>query len=138
LYITYEHAHYTLLVSQSANQCRCVITAPLLLQLRQLNSAYSCTSCTCSVSWSTIQTDYLYAYSTTIFATVMILLQEIFGPVQSIFKFSTLDEVLKRANASEYGLAAGVCIYSILLYALYKYVYILQCCTRSYTLYDTA
>eukprot|EP00953_Heterococcus_sp_UTEX-ZZ885_P022315 12351-Heterococcus_DN1.PRE.2 len=28
--------------------------------------------------------------------------------VQSIFKFSTIDEVLKRANDSKYGLAAGV------------------------------
>ncbi|XP_077531400.1 aldehyde dehydrogenase 1A1-like [Haemaphysalis longicornis] len=34
--------------------------------------------------------------------------QEIFGPVQSIFKFSTIDEVIERANATSYGLAAGV------------------------------
>lgn len=33
---------------------------------------------------------------------------EIFGPVQSIIKFKTLDEVIKRANATRYGLAAGV------------------------------
>jgi acyl-CoA reductase-like NAD-dependent aldehyde dehydrogenase len=26
-----------------------------------------------------------------------------------IFKFSTIDEVLKRANDTQYGLAAGVC-----------------------------
>ena len=33
---------------------------------------------------------------------------EIFGPVQSIVKFKDLNEVIKRANASHYGLAAGV------------------------------
>jgi len=33
---------------------------------------------------------------------------EIFGPVQSIFKFDTLDEVIERANNTNYGLAAGV------------------------------
>ncbi|ELU00259.1 hypothetical protein CAPTEDRAFT_145966, partial [Capitella teleta] len=34
--------------------------------------------------------------------------EEIFGPVQSIIKFSSLDEVVQRANATNYGLAAGV------------------------------
>ncbi|WVZ81608.1 hypothetical protein U9M48_028963 [Paspalum notatum var. saurae] len=34
--------------------------------------------------------------------------EEIFGPVQSILKFKDLNEVIKRANASQYGLAAGV------------------------------
>ncbi|XP_058812621.1 retinal dehydrogenase 2-like [Topomyia yanbarensis] len=34
--------------------------------------------------------------------------EEIFGPVQSIFKFKTLDEVIERANNTEFGLAAGV------------------------------
>lgn len=33
---------------------------------------------------------------------------EIFGPVQSILKFKTLDEVIERANNTHYGLAAGV------------------------------
>ncbi|KNA25410.1 hypothetical protein SOVF_006850 [Spinacia oleracea] len=33
---------------------------------------------------------------------------EIFGPVQSILKFKDLEEVVRRANASQYGLAAGV------------------------------
>lgn len=33
---------------------------------------------------------------------------EIFGPVQIVLKYKTLDEVLKRANANEYGLAAGI------------------------------
>lgn len=34
--------------------------------------------------------------------------EEIFGPVQSIFKFKTLEEVLERANKTNYGLASGV------------------------------
>ena len=34
--------------------------------------------------------------------------EEIFGPVQSIFKFSTMEELIERANATSYGLAAGI------------------------------
>ncbi|XP_035236379.1 retinal dehydrogenase 1-like [Anguilla anguilla] len=34
--------------------------------------------------------------------------EEIFGPVQQIMKFRTIDEVIKRANNTHYGLAAGV------------------------------
>jgi len=34
--------------------------------------------------------------------------EEIFGPVQSILKFKTLDEVIERANNTKYGLAAAV------------------------------
>jgi len=34
--------------------------------------------------------------------------EEIFGPVMSIMKFKTVDEVIKRANNNSYGLAAGV------------------------------
>lgn len=34
--------------------------------------------------------------------------EEIFGPVMSIMKFKSTDEVIKRANNSEYGLGAGV------------------------------
>ncbi|KAM9330702.1 uncharacterized protein PAF06_017093 [Gastrophryne carolinensis] len=34
--------------------------------------------------------------------------EEIFGPVQQILKFKTIDEVIKRANNTTYGLAAGV------------------------------
>ena len=33
--------------------------------------------------------------------------EEIFGPVQSIIKFSSVEEAIKRANATNYGLAAG-------------------------------
>ncbi|KAF7094847.1 hypothetical protein CFC21_097123 [Triticum aestivum] len=53
-----------------------------------------------------------YYIQPTIFSDVQdgmkIAQEEIFGPVQSIFKFNDLNEVIKRANASQYGLAAGV------------------------------
>ncbi|KAL0440880.1 UNVERIFIED_CONTAM: Aldehyde dehydrogenase family 2 member B4, mitochondrial [Sesamum radiatum] len=48
----------------------------------------------------------------TVFSNVednmLIAQDEIFGPVQSILKFKDVDEVIKRANATRYGLAAGV------------------------------
>ncbi|KAI5074083.1 hypothetical protein GOP47_0010044 [Adiantum capillus-veneris] len=48
----------------------------------------------------------------TIFADVKddmsIARDEIFGPVMSVMKFKTLEEVLERANGTIYGLAAGV------------------------------
>lgn len=34
--------------------------------------------------------------------------EEIFGPVMSVLKFKTVDEVIERANNSQYGLGAGV------------------------------
>ena len=34
--------------------------------------------------------------------------EEIFGPVLSSFSFDTIDEVLERANATEFGLGSGV------------------------------
>lgn len=34
--------------------------------------------------------------------------EEIFGPVQSILKWSTFEEVMERANNTEFGLAAGI------------------------------
>lgn len=40
--------------------------------------------------------------------TMRIAKEEIFGPVQSILKFSSLEEVIARCNATEYGLAAGI------------------------------
>lgn len=53
-----------------------------------------------------------YYVQPTVFADVAdhmdIARTEIFGPVQQILKFSQLDEVLERANNTEYGLAAGV------------------------------
>ncbi len=48
----------------------------------------------------------------TVFADVTddmtICKEEIFGPVMSILKFKDIDEVITRANNSEYGLGAGV------------------------------
>ncbi|XP_026690052.2 retinal dehydrogenase 2 [Ciona intestinalis] len=40
--------------------------------------------------------------------TMRIAKEEIFGPVQCIFKFKTVEEVIQRANNTEYGLAAGI------------------------------
>lgn len=34
--------------------------------------------------------------------------EEIFGPVQNLFKFKTTEEVIERANNTTYGLAAGL------------------------------
>ena len=34
--------------------------------------------------------------------------EEIFGPVMSIIKFNSMDEVIERANRTMYGLAAAV------------------------------
>ncbi|KAG0465239.1 hypothetical protein HPP92_019403 [Vanilla planifolia] len=53
-----------------------------------------------------------YYIKPTVFADVKdgmeIAKEEIFGPVQSILKFKELDEVIQRANATPFGLAAGV------------------------------
>jgi aldehyde dehydrogenase (NAD+) len=49
---------------------------------------------------------------TTIFADVKdnmtIAKEEIFGPVMSVMKFKTVDEAIRRANDSEFGLVAGL------------------------------
>lgn len=48
----------------------------------------------------------------TVFADVQdnmtIAREEIFGPVQQIIRFKKLDEVIERANGTDYGLAAAV------------------------------
>lgn len=53
-----------------------------------------------------------YFIQPTVFADVKddmkISREEIFGPVQSIHKFETFEEVVDRANDSNYGLGAGV------------------------------
>jgi aldehyde dehydrogenase (NAD+) len=53
-----------------------------------------------------------YFVEPTVFADVQdnmkIAREEIFGPVMSIIKFKSVDEVVKRANATVYGLAAAV------------------------------
>lgn len=40
--------------------------------------------------------------------TMRIAKEEVFGPVQPILKFKTIEEVIKRANSLEYGLTAAV------------------------------
>jgi betaine-aldehyde dehydrogenase len=40
--------------------------------------------------------------------TMRIAREEIFGPVMSVLKFDAEEEVIERANATEFGLAAGV------------------------------
>jgi len=58
-----------------------------------------------------------YFVEPTVFADVKddmtIAKEEIFGPVMSILKFKDIDEVIKRANNSHYGLAAGVVTKSV-------------------------
>ncbi|XP_050221983.1 aldehyde dehydrogenase family 2 member B4, mitochondrial-like [Mercurialis annua] len=53
-----------------------------------------------------------YFIQPTVFSNVQddmpIAQDEIFGPVQSILKFKEVDEVIRRANTTRYGLAAGV------------------------------
>lgn len=53
-----------------------------------------------------------YFVQPTVFAEVQdgmkIAREEIFGPVQSILRFSTMEEVIERANRTQYGLAAGI------------------------------
>lgn len=53
-----------------------------------------------------------YYIEPTIFIDVMddmlIAKDEIFGPVMSVLKFKTVDEAIKRANDTQYGLAAGI------------------------------
>ena len=39
--------------------------------------------------------------------------EEIFGPVMAILKFKTVDEVIERANATNYGLGAGLVTKSV-------------------------
>ncbi|MEI5682641.1 aldehyde dehydrogenase family protein [Mesorhizobium sp. CCNWLW179-1] len=53
-----------------------------------------------------------YYIQPTIFSNVSddmkIAKEEIFGPVLSVLRFSSLDEVISRANATSYGLGSGV------------------------------
>ncbi|GJR22868.1 hypothetical protein Tco_0971395 [Tanacetum coccineum] len=52
-----------------------------------------------------------YYIQPTVFSNVkddtLIAQDEMFGPVQTILKFKEIDDVIKRANATRYGLAAG-------------------------------
>ncbi|XP_021741352.1 aldehyde dehydrogenase family 2 member C4-like [Chenopodium quinoa] len=53
-----------------------------------------------------------YYITPTIFSDVkdgmQIAKDEIFGPVMSLMKFKTVDDAIQRANATRYGLAAGI------------------------------
>ncbi|XP_017752185.1 PREDICTED: aldehyde dehydrogenase X, mitochondrial [Eufriesea mexicana] len=53
-----------------------------------------------------------YFIKPTVFSNVTnnmrIAKEEIFGPVQSILKFETMDDVIESANSTNYGLGAGV------------------------------
>ncbi|XP_057507287.1 aldehyde dehydrogenase family 2 member C4-like [Actinidia eriantha] len=53
-----------------------------------------------------------YYIEPTVFTNVtdnmVIARDEIFGPVMSLMKFKTVDEAIKRANDTRYGLAAGI------------------------------
>ncbi|KAF5205373.1 Aldehyde dehydrogenase family 2 member c4 [Thalictrum thalictroides] len=53
-----------------------------------------------------------YYIEPTIFTDVkedmLIVKDEIFGPVMSLMKFKTVEEAIKRANSTRYGLAAGI------------------------------
>ncbi|KAI5397655.1 Aldehyde dehydrogenase 2 member B7 [Lathyrus oleraceus] len=46
--------------------------------------------------------------TTNVLDDMLIAKEEIFGPVQSILKFKNTEEVIQRANNSNYGLAAGI------------------------------
>lgn len=58
-----------------------------------------------------------YFVEPTVFSGVtddmVIARNEVFGPVQSIIKFKTLDEAIKRSNDTIYGLAAGIVTKSV-------------------------
>ncbi|XP_075657982.1 benzaldehyde dehydrogenase, mitochondrial-like [Castanea sativa] len=58
-----------------------------------------------------------YYIKPTVFSNVkddmLIAKDEIFGPVQTILKYKDLDEVIRRANSTHYGLAAGVFTHNI-------------------------
>ena len=40
--------------------------------------------------------------------TAFLSCEEVFGPVASLYRFSSLDEALTRANAVEFGLSASI------------------------------
>lgn len=58
-----------------------------------------------------------YFVESTVFADVTddmtIAKEEIFGPVMSILKFKSIDEVIERANNTKYGLVSGVMTQSL-------------------------
>lgn len=41
-------------------------------------------------------------------SSILFICSQIFGPVQTILKFKTLEEAIERSNKTSYGLAAGI------------------------------
>jgi alpha-ketoglutaric semialdehyde dehydrogenase len=72
--------------------------------------------------------DEAYLMAPTVFEEVaddaFLACEEVFGPVTSLFRFSTLDEALARANAVEFGLAAA--IFTRDLHAVQRFTHELQ------------
>lgn len=58
--------------------------------------------------WFFSDCDFLGAGNSQKITVASFGLKQIFGPVQQIMKFKTIDEVIKRANNTHYGLAAAV------------------------------
>ena len=56
--------------------------------------------------WKNLFFEISYAFNCEI--TITLIVSQIFGPVQCIFKFKTIEEVVSRANNTEFGLAAGI------------------------------
>jgi alpha-ketoglutaric semialdehyde dehydrogenase len=56
--------------------------------------------------------DEAYLIAPTVFEGVaddaFLSCEEVFGPVTSLYRYSTLDEALRRANDTEFGLAAAI------------------------------
>src|SRR5580700_4731495 len=71
---------------------------------------------TCSACWPTSRAARLKGPSSSLAASVFdachddmtIVREEIFGPVMAVLEFDEEQEVIERANATEFGLAAGV------------------------------
>lgn len=51
---------------------------------------------------------YYEAYFQSFIESPFLYCVQIFGPVQQILKFSSMEEVIARANNTTYGLAAGI------------------------------
>ena len=66
-----------------------------------------------------------YFIQPTVFSNVTddmrIAQEEIFGPVQSILKFDSLEEVIKRANNTQYGYEEIIILVTIIILAVFYY-----------------
>ena len=56
--------------------------------------------------------DEAYLIAPTVFEGVaddaFLSCEEVFGPVTSLYRYATLDEAMRRANATEFGLSAAI------------------------------